>query len=144
MSIFPFLYPDIFLQSVSESNIKFVSWGERRSLEACALTTTNHHLFMRQREPSMLCWCYLGHFFTKHTWCLWSQDEEQPEVDEAANNSAAIWCHYNHSEETPAQARRLIPQEVLHQADPRGTGKLANAMLSPYRNVICRSFAVIF
>jgi hypothetical protein len=50
-------------------------------------------------------------------WTLWSQDKEQPEVDEAENNSATLGSYYHHPEEASPQERGLVPQEILHQAD---------------------------
>jgi len=50
-------------------------------------------------------------------WDLWSQDKEQPEVDEVEDNSAALGSYYHHPEEASPQERGLVPQEVLHQAD---------------------------
>jgi hypothetical protein len=50
-------------------------------------------------------------------WNLWSQDKEQPAMDEAEDNSAAVRSHYHHPEEASSQERRFLSQEVLHQAD---------------------------
>jgi hypothetical protein len=44
-------------------------------------------------------------------------------MDEAENNSAAVRCHHDHTEEAPSQERGFIPQEVLHKADSGDTGK---------------------
>jgi hypothetical protein len=61
-------------------------------------------------------------------WNLWPQDEEQPEMDEAENNGATVWCHYHHPEEAPAQEGGFLPQEVLHQTDSRDTGMVTNCI----------------
>jgi hypothetical protein len=50
-------------------------------------------------------------------WDLWSQDKEQPEMDEVEDNSAALRSYYHHPEQASPQARGLVPQEVLYQAD---------------------------
>lgn len=42
-------------------------------------------------------------------WNLWWQDKEQPEVDEAENNSATVRSYYHHTEEASAEERGLLP-----------------------------------